>query len=75
MISVDLGDILASYWGIFGASASILTIFDSKFGLFRPLEDRVNVKNPLDVILYRLIKLSYPWIIILMYQGEFLISY
>ena len=38
---------------VFGAPASILTIFHSKFDLFRPLEHRVNVKHPLDVILYR----------------------
>ena len=60
IILVDLGDFLASYFVIFGALVSILTIFNSKFGVIHALEHHVNIQKPPNVFLYRQIKLIYP---------------
>ena len=57
IILVDLGDFLASYFVIFGAPVSILTIF--KFGVIHAVEHHVNIQNPPNVFLYRQMKLIY----------------
>ena len=46
---MDIAKSLVSYGVIFAAPASILTIFGPKFGLFYPLEDHVNIKDPQNV--------------------------
>ena len=60
IISVDLGD----FWGVIELFLEHQPQFSQfltpNLGLGRPLEHHVNIKYPINVILYCKIKLSYP---------------
>ena len=75
IILVVLEDILASYLVNFGAPVSILTIFDSKFGLFSLFEQNIEIRTALNVFLYCQMKFICQYVIILLDKCGFLASY